>query len=230
MKQKVIQAITMEQLRQRLGNSRTIRKFADRHDLVYFGNVTTGDESRLVKGFTVSRTQHDEHYSVGTDYGRDMIFVQRTDTFKDSSVKAKRKESYTWNILAVDLQESVRLPHTVLEVVGRYGVSFSEALAIKHRELVTVPPHMMSGYDPLFVQRYHSKTSIIDAAMLPAVLTPLTAATLGHHFALFDIEWLDDVLYVYYVSRQPSSEKLELMLKCGIWLADELEKTQECEI
>lgn len=229
-KHTVLQAITMKQLRQYLGNSRTIRKFAERHDLVYFGSVTTGDESRLVKGHTLSRTQHDEHYCVGTDYGRDMIFVQRTDVFKHLSGKARRKELYTWNILAIDLRESVQLPHTVLEGVDRYGTAYSEAFAIKHRELVAVPQHMMSGYDPLFVQRYHSKISVVDASMLPALLTPLMAATLGYHFASFDIEWQDDVLYIYYCSKQPSTEKLELMLKCGVWLADELEKTQECEI
>lgn len=226
MKQKVIRAITMEQLRRNLGNSRVIRKFAEHHDLVYFGTVTTGDESRLVKGFTLSRTQYDEHYCVGTTYGRDMIFVQRTDTLKDTTVKSKKKESYTWNILAIDLQETARLPHVILEGSNRYGTAFSQALAIKHRELVDIPAHMMGGYDPRFVQHFRTKTSVIDAAMLPTTLTPLTAATLGHHFPSFDIEWQGDLLYMYYVARQPITEKLELMLKCGVWLADELEKSQ----
>ena len=227
---KALQTVTMEQLRQHLGNSRTIRKFADLHDLVYFGTVTTNDESRLVKGMTVSKTQRDEHYCVGTAYGRDMIFVQRTDTLKDTATSSRRKESYTWNILAIDLRETVKFPHVVLEGIRHYGPVFTDAFSIKHRELVDIPQHLMNGYDPLFVQHFHSKTPVIDAATLPTILTPLIAATLGHHFTAFDVEWREDVVYVYYVSRQPTKEKLELMLKCGVWLADELEKTQESVI
>lgn len=225
MRKKAWQVITLAQLRQFLGNSRIIRRFANRHELVYFGTVNPSDESRLVKGHTLSRTQRDEHYCVGTVFGRDMIFVQRSDALQ--SAVSKHTEHYKWNILALDLSERVTLPHTYIEGKTRHGTTFYETFSIKHRELVEIPNHLLVGYDPLFVQRFASRTSVVDAIELPATLTPILAATLAHHFSMFDFEWRDDVLYIYYLSGRPSLDRLDHMLKCGIWLAKELEKSQQ---
>lgn len=222
MKQKVLQVLTLTQLRQFLGNSRIIRKFAERNGIVYFGSVHANDESRLVKGHTLSRTQRDEHYCVGTVFGRDVLFLQRSDVLR--SANSKQKERYVWNILTLDLSERLVLPHVHISNKQRYGRAFHEAFSIKYRELVEVPEQLLSGYDPLFVQRFQAKTPVIQAAALPLSLTPLIAATLAHHFSSFDFEWHDDLLYIYYLSRQPSLDKLENMLKCGIWLAVEFDK------
>lgn len=225
MKKSLLQAVTLAELRRFIGNSRTIRRFADRHDLVYFGTVNRDDEARLVKGHTLSRTQRDEHYCVGTVLGRDMIFLQRSDIL--STPSQKHKERYMWNILAIDLAEQQTLPHTYLEGRNRHGQAFYDMFAIKHRELTAIPDHMLTGYDPLFIERYVCRTPIAQALDFPSVVTPLTAATVAHHFSLFDYELHEDTLYVYYLSRQPSTDKLDLMVKCGVWLADELDKQLE---
>lgn len=227
MRKKVLQVLTLAQLRRYIGNSRTIRKFADRHDLVYFGSVTTEDESKLVKGHTISRSQRDEHYCVGTVFGRDMIFVQRSDTVHEAV--QKHKEDYTWNILVLDLDSHMSLPHTYIEGRGRYGTAFNESFGIRHRELVEIPVHLLVGYDPLFVERFSCRMPVVHAAELPGLLSPLAAATLAHHFSMFDIEWHDDVVYIYYLAKQPSSDKLDHMLKCGVWLAGELDSSQRSQ-
>ncbi len=221
MKRQIFQTITLEQLRSRLGNTQVIRRFAESYDMVYFGNINLQDEARLVKGLTLSRTQQDAHYCVGTTHGHDVMFVQRSDSLK---WPGERKESYTWNILVVDMKDQVKLPHVYLEGKKRHGKAFYETLNVKHRELSEIPTHLLAGYDPMFGERFTCRTPVVQAANLPVVLKPITAATLSHHFTSYDFEWFEDTVYVYYLSHQPSRDKLNDMVRAGIWLADEFEK------
>lgn len=218
---RILRILTLQQLRNFIGSSASTRRFAERHDLVYFGSVGRDDESRLVRGVTISNSHQDSHYLVGTAYGRDVIFLQRSDSVHSSN--QKKLETYTWNILAVDLKEFVRLPHMYVEGRARHGRGFYEALTMTKREFTELPIHFLSSYDPLFSSRYVVRLAAAAAHEFPALLTPERAAVIAHHFASFDFEWHDDLLYVYFLSAKPTLTQLELMLKAGVWLADELE-------
>jgi hypothetical protein len=221
MDKRFLKALTLKRVRDAVKNSHIIRRFAKKHDIVYFGVVHPDDEARLVKGHTLSRTQHDQHYCVGSVFGRDVMFVQRTDVLRAS--KLKKREVYTWNILVLDMTNRTNLPHTFIEGRNRHGTAFYEAFSMKHRGLVEIPSHLLYGYDPIITKKFHIRTTVAQAVELPVHLTPQRGAVMAHHFSVFDYEWEEDTLYVYYLSRQPSMEKLDLMLKAGIWLADELE-------
>lgn len=218
---RILRLLTLHQLRSFLRSSAVTRRFANRYDLVYFGSVGRDDESRLVKGITVSNTQRDSHYLVGTAYGRDLIFLQRSDTIR-SSIN-KRRENYTWNILAIDLKESMHLPPVYIEGRSRHERGFYEALSMKKREFSELPFNFLSDYDPLFPSKYVVRLSAAASMELPMLLTYERAAIMAHHFSSFDFEWHDDVLYVYLLSSRPTLTQLERMLKAGIWLADELD-------
>lgn len=218
---RLLKALTLQQLRNFIRSSAVTRRFAERYDLVYFGSVGRDDESRLVKGITVSNTQRDSHYLVGTAYGRDLIFLQRSDTIHSST--HKKRENYTWNILALDLKESVHLPPVYIEGRSRHERGFYESLAMKKREFSELPLNFLSDYDPLFPSKYVVRLSAAATLELPVLLTHERAAVIAHHFSSFDFEWHDDVLYVYFLSSHPSLSQLERMLKAGIWLADELD-------
>lgn len=218
---RLLKILTLQQLRNFIGSSAVTRRFANKYDLVYFGSVGRDDESRLVRGITISNTHTDSHYLVGTAYGRDMIFLQRSD-FLHSSTQKKR-EVYTWNILVVDLQPNVQLSHVYIEGRTRHARGFYEALAMKHREFSELPLNFLSDYDPLFPAKYTVRLPAAATLELPVLLTHERAAVLAHHFSAFDFEFHDDVLYVYYLSSRPTLGQLEHMLKAGVWLASELE-------
>ena len=59
---KATSIITLERTRRVLNNTNVIRKFADSNGMVYFGTVNAGDETRLIKGLTLSQTARDTHY------------------------------------------------------------------------------------------------------------------------------------------------------------------------
>ena len=219
-----VQLLTLKQVRDFLRSSNITRRFAALHNLVYFGSVDQDDESRLVKGITVSNTYRDSHYLVGTDYGRDIIFLQRSDTLR--SVGGKRLERYTWNILAIDLHAQTRLAHVYIEGRSRHGSGFYETLAMKKREFAELPYGFLSAYDPLFGKRFAVRLAAATTLEFPTVMPPERAAVLAHHFHMFDFEWHDDVLYVYFLASRPTMSQLEMMLKAGVWLAGELDATQ----
>ena len=53
-----------------------IKKFTNKIGLVYFGAVNQHqDDNRLVRGFTVSQSHQDDHYSVGTVEGYNVTLV-----------------------------------------------------------------------------------------------------------------------------------------------------------
>ena len=222
-KNRITKILTMKQLRNFIGTSSAVRKFADSHNIVYFGAVGQDDGSRLIKGITVSNTYRDMHYMVGSDFGRDLTFVQRTDNIR--SALNRKLENYTWNIMAFDLSPKIRLPHIYMEGRARHGRGFYEMLSMKYRELVEIPVGFLPGYDPLFMKKFCVRLNAGSAVELPALITPDRAAILAHHFALFDIEFREDTFYIYYLSTRPGVSQLELMLKCGIWLANEIEGT-----
>lgn len=219
---RLLRVLTLQQLRNFIRSSAVTRRFAERYDLVYFGSVGRDDESRLVKGITVSNTQRDSHYLVGTAYGRDIIFLQRSDVLH-SSIQ-KKAEAYTWNILAIDLKPSLHLPHMYIEGRSRHGRGFYESLSMRKREFSELPLNFLSDYDPLFHHRFVVRLMPASYGDFFTLLPPERAAVMAHHFSQFDYEWCDDVLYVYFLSSRPTLTQLEYLLKAGVWLAGELEK------
>lgn len=213
----------LRDVRKYVGNNRTIRQFIQNYDMVYFGIVDPKDEVQLVRGITMSTTKTDKHYCVGTAYGRDMIFVQRRDSF--SAFGRSEREVYHWNILAIDLDDSIHLPHTFVEAKKRYGVGFRAAAAMRERDWVELPPHFIGEYSDKFRKTYAVHMPNSYAASFWGIVAPVTADQMVHYFDMFDYELADDTLYVYYLAKNPSVEKLDHMVKAGVWLAGEVEKT-----
>ena len=211
-------------IQKRLGLSRVFRKFASKYDMVYFGSVHRDDEARLVRGITLSRTQVDAHYCVGSAYGRGVIFVQRSDVERSAYQKPVR---HTWNILQIDLADTARLSHVFVERYDAAHSTYAEKLSAVHRDWVVTPPSLLAQYDSLFLSRYRVHSANITSALVGDYLSPLVASQIAHYFSQFSFEIVDDTLLVYFVSRYPLSDQLDHMVKAGVWLADEIEKTRQ---
>lgn len=188
--------------------------------MVYFGTVHPNDAARLVRGLTQSRNHHDQHYCVGSAYGRDVIFVQRAMTIHSAY---RTPETYVWNIIAVDMIDATRFPNIYLEGRHRHGIAFRESVSMPRRDWVEVPEQMLFNYDALFRSTYLIHMPTAFSSFFPTYIKPDLAAQIGHYFGMFDYEIFEDTLYVYYLAKRPSLEKLDHMLKAGAWLASELE-------
>lgn len=197
--------------------------FAESYDLVYFGHVSAqDDEHRLVRGVTTSAKHRDSHYCVGTIHGHDIIVLEREDELKLAT--DTRPHKYRWIIMQIDLHGHHELSHVFID--GKHhNDTFYRTLFAKFARLLKVDHGLLSQYDPLFPERFTVYTPPDNTDRFPELLSAEAAATLAHHFGHFDFEWYQDQVIIYSTGRPASKHLLEHMLKAGVYLARELEKT-----
>lgn len=204
-------------------SQRVFRAFAETYDLVYFGRVSAqDDEHRLVRGVTASAKHKDSHYCVGTIHGYDIILFEREDELRMAG--EKRPHTYRWTMLQVDLHGHHELSHVFID--GKHhNDTFYRTLFAKFARLMKVDHGLLSAFDPLFIDQFTVYTPPDNTERFPELISAEAAATLAHHFGHLDFEWYQDQVIIYSTGHKPSKHLLEHVLKAGIFLARELEKT-----
>ncbi|NCU40870.1 hypothetical protein EOL73_03890 [Candidatus Saccharibacteria bacterium] len=96
---------------------------------------------------------------------------------------------------------------------------------MRERSWVELPPHFIGEYSQKFRKNYVVRMPNYYATVFSSIVTPLVGEQLAHYFGMFDYELFDDTLYVYYLAKVPSLERLDYMVKAGVWLASEVEKS-----
>lgn len=199
----------------------TFKQACDRYDLVYFGHVDQRrDEHTMVRGFTLSPSHVDKHYCVGSVDGRDVIFLERTDTV---SFPDKPSERYTWTILQVDLRRE-NLPHIILNA-NSYSDALYANLFTKFHHLRPAAPDSFTRHDSHFSTNFtvYGEMHAVDTDT--SALVEGTTSVLGQHFSMYDYEYFEDHLIVYFPTTSPLFSDIEHMLKAGLWFANELDSS-----
>lgn len=200
---------------------RTYQQFAEKLGFVYFGFVDQrSDEHRLVRGLTVSATQRDNHYCVGTYEGYDISVVERTDTIVFPGKAPKPQE---WIIMTFDLQRLVDLPH-VFVGLHTHGDAFYAQLFTKFRHFHPVLLQESQGYDPRFLHHYAVYAKPAQALSAARLFDPAMSKVVADHFTGLTIEISEGCLYVYAEQQQPTAALLSRMLTYGTWLAKTLDQ------
>ncbi len=200
-----------------LVHKHTIKQFADKFHLVYFGHVNPrDDEYELVRGVTVSTTHVDNHYTVGTIEGHDVILVERSNTIH---FPGRPVVHYVWLILQVDLQRG-GLPHVFVDIRQQDETFYANLFArLPQFKDIT---HIFSGRDDELVRDGKVFGSPQHYAEIGAVLTPEVTAPLTHGFKQFDYEIHGDKLFIYASKTRPSLAVLQDMVRVGVMLATKL--------
>ncbi|MEO5691465.1 MAG: hypothetical protein ABIQ64_04725, partial [Candidatus Saccharimonadales bacterium] len=100
-----------------------------------------------------------------------------------------------------------------------------DTLFKKLQHLQLINSQSLPQYDQSFLQRFKLYAPLHKADQIPHMLANDVAQTLSHHFGMFDYELIDDELIVYAPVTMPHHKDIEHMIKAGIWLADEIEKS-----
>ncbi len=195
---------------------RIIKQFASKYQFVYFGRVDPReDEYELVRGLTVSTTHIDNHYTVGTFNGHDIILLERRNTL---TFPGKADVTYRWLIMQIDLK-TASLPHVFIDSHHHDAMFYANAFIAKQgmQDL----SNYFSAVSPTFTQRCKLFANPTTYQQVGAVITPEIAETLAQHFNQFDYEFFDDRIIVYATSRVPTPQMLDDMLRVGAWLAEQ---------
>lgn len=194
-----------------------VKQFAAKYHLVYFGRVDAReDDHQLVRGITVSTSHTDNHYTVGTFDGHDVMLVQRRNTL---TFPGKPDADYKWFILQVDLKRE-GLPHIFMDA-HRHNETFYANLFITTPQFQDISA-TLAQRDPGFAARYNVFALPHDYAKINALLMPQITQTILQHFHQFDYEIIDDRVYIYATATVATLALLQEMLRAGTWLADNL--------
>jgi hypothetical protein len=199
-------------------------KFAEKTGLVYFGSVSQhSDDHKVVRGFTVSPSHQDSHYSVGSVDGYNTILVDRNDAVWQSDGSSA---IYNWLIIAIDLHTKRDIPHFFLHANRRaskaYETLFTAFPAMKEVHLGT-----FETYSPEFTSRFSLYSQPSASIEVEQLFPANVARVLGAHFWPLSVEQHEGMLYIYSDSKRITPGLLDAMLENGLWLAGHLDSQIE---
>lgn len=196
---------------------RVIKQFCNKYHLVYFGHVDSQeDDHQLVRGITVSTSHIDNHYSVGTFEGHDLMIVQRLNTL---TFPGKPDAEYKWLIMELDVQQT-HLPHIFMDG-HRHDETFYANMFVKVPQFHNITSHIAQR-DPHFAQKYKTFALPNEYMQVDAVMLPEITTALYQHFPQFDFEIIEDRVYIYAAANVVTLATLQEMLRAGAWLASAL--------
>ncbi len=201
-------------------NGAAIKQFIKRFDLVYFGKVDHRyDDHAVVRGVTASAQHIDKHFAVGNIKGRDVSILERTNTLHFPN---KPSQEYNWVIVQVDLKEGLELPHIFIDAHHHDEVFYAN-LFVNFSNFQKAHSLFVND-DPLFNERFNTYTPFDKFDDSSRILQPEVTSMLAHHFAQFDYEMQEDMLYIYCSNQKITEKEIERMARIGLWLADAVEK------
>lgn len=202
----------------KLATKRVIQKFADELGMVYFGYVDQrDDEHRLVRGFTMSSSHGDHHYTVGTYKTYDISLVTRRDAMRYPD---KRIKDHYWTIMTFDLKTVFELPHFHILHHRR-----KEQFIAKFTQLSEMPRQSFVGHEPRFFDLYTIYGKLGQLQEHCQLITPLMTRSILESFNGMSVEVYENTLYVYLTTKHPTRPELERMLRSGIWLSQALDQS-----
>lgn len=215
-----IKRLTPKHLLAARAHRRTITKFAEKMGLVYFGSTQRDDEDyRLVRGLTLSPHVLDAHYCIGTYDSYDVVFVERSATYKAHQATA---EAQHWLIMAFDLKTKADLPHIF---VGRreHSASFYAQFFTKFPNMSPMGLTTIDGFSSEFLDMYTVYCRITAVSEVLYLFDPTLTKVIGERFNGLTIEIADGTLYIYGENATPTSHILDTMLRYGAWLAETID-------
>ncbi|MBL8159510.1 hypothetical protein JNJ66_03575 [Candidatus Saccharibacteria bacterium] len=206
----------------RSSNGKTIKTFAKKFDLVYFGHVDHRyDEHAVVRGVTASTSHVDRHFAVGNVKGRDISLLERTNSLR---FPGKGENDYHWVIVQVDLGPATELPHIFLDAHHHDEVFYSN-LYINFANF-QVATNLFINHDGKFAEHFIPYAPSDKFDTVSEVMSTSVTGMLAHHFSHFDYEFDGSTIYIYNSQPVVHEKDLEEMARVGLWLADKLEVVQ----
>lgn len=195
---------------------RAVQKVAGKYGLVYFGHVDPSEDgATIIRGHTVSPSQLDNHYTVGTIQGYDVAFIQRNSLRVKLDAKEQRCH---WLIVSIQLKTHKALPHVYVGPIGEEQLFQSTYPQLKRLMLGNTAPFPQKFTANFCV--YGRPSDVLDVEWL---IPPSTCAVLADYFGSMSFEVEGSTLYIYNENKYPTGAVLDSMLENGIWLAKSID-------
>ena len=194
---------------------RVFERFDKKNNLMYFGAVNQHTDENIIRGFTVSATHQDNHFSVGTVNDYNVSIVDRSDALinDDGSVSFNNLI-----IAAIDLKTSQDLPHIFIAANNQNSNAY-RSLFETNPILEKINLGTFEVYNEDFTSRFTMYSPLADAIQVEKLFPAVTARVIGTHLWPYSVEITKGVLYVYCSTERVTTNDLTGMLNIGLWLA-----------
>lgn len=194
---------------------RTLKAFAKKNDLVYFGQVN--DSENPIKGVSFDSRRHDEHFVQGHLKGRDISLLLRSLKLK---YPLENKKHIVWTICEAHLQPELKLPHIFLDA-HKHDENFYKNLFAKfsaYRQANMVIAHT----DKQFTERFdiYCPPDVVDSVTY--YFKPDLTSQLAQS-GVYDIEVYDNKLLLLQDYEITNHAELQRIINDLLLLADQLE-------
>ncbi|HEV2412300.1 MAG TPA: hypothetical protein VGS28_00665 [Candidatus Saccharimonadales bacterium] len=202
-----------------MAEGHAFRDYARKTGLTYLGHMSMSrEEFELVRGVTLSASHADNHFIVGTYEGYDLTVLRRK-VHLDHPLHQSR--DFGWTIAQLDLH-SETLPHLLIISKHHEPILF-EDIRLK------APTHLILDTRLLPNQAFNDHFIVLvrieEIDIILAILRSELLDIFVKHFRHFDVELLDDRLYVYDKRPAVTAHSLKELLTESIWLAKYIEES-----
>lgn len=209
--------MVLSKLKNNRSVSKLIQRFADVHDLVDFGKVSSRDDLERVTGATFSPNSVDTHYMHGS------VNNYETTMFTRKSIHASLEEGdmhYDWTAISVELNVS-NLPHVVIDN-KKHDKKFFTTLFTRFPKL-RVGNQVLKAVNPSAEFSFDIFISPEDSTYIGTLLDDEIFQRMNQYFAKFDVEIDRNRVTVFTRNFPTSIMQLNEMLTEAQWLAFKLE-------
>ena len=211
---RVVQALTLQRMRDTRRRGRVLRSLSKSLGLVYFGAVDhRHDDHDVVRGLTLSTTHRDAHYMVGSFDGYDIALVDRIDS--------SGKDVTKWVIIQVRLKIDHAVPHIIL-VPHVHQARFDRSIA-GLRHVQPIDSLVPEQYPHDVTQRYTLYGPAHDTLTVQQYITPQRAHSLAIRLWPNALELKDGMLLVYIQEHRLDKTVLAATVESALWLADQID-------
>ena len=200
---------------------RTITQFAKKAGLVYFGSISVqSNDSRLVRGVTLSTSYNDAHYCFGVHDGYDIVCVRRLSQVRTPGQPSAK---HRWFIMEFDLHTATALPHILIGRREQANAMYANMLSVQR----DMQPHAFAdpeGHHKDFSRNFVTFAPPAHSSMVEFIVSPDLTSAITSHFKQLMIEVEGDSVYLLVDNPTLSVGFLNKMMHYGIQFAKHIDE------
>lgn len=202
-------------------DKRMITQFAKKAGLVYFGSISIqSNDSRLVRGVTLSTSYNDSHYCFGAHDGYDIVCVQRLAQVR---TPGQASAKHRWFIMEFDLHTATALPHILIGRRDQANALYATMLSVQR----DMQPHAFAapdGHHKDFSRHFVTFAPPAHAPMVEFIVSPELTGAIVSHFKNLIIEVEGDSVYLLVDNPPLTVGYLNKMMHYGLQFAKHIDE------
>ncbi len=197
-----------------------IRRFAEQHDFVSFGNVGKTRTFNHVRGVTFSPDARDDNYMHAAINGIDITVLTRQVNLKGSPNQSHASQS-EWTIMRANLLDPLHLPHILLDNKSQ-SPDFYEHMSVLYPRLRKAT-HALQHINPTADFTFDIYLAPDDVYTIYELFDSTMLQRMAFYYTAINAELHNNEIILYAPRSSETLQRLNEMLAELFWLCQHME-------